>query len=451
MTTLAALGGVLTVLTWADLALHVPGSDAVGSLPRTQVFIAIMAVSGVFYLLAVRKVVREPPRGRTALLLVIVVAAAMRLPLLPPQPFLSSDMYRYVWDGCVQNAGINPYRYIPAAPALSALRDQAIYPHVNRPDYARTIYAPAAEMIFAAVARISHSVLAMKIAMAAFETMGMACILGVLCLAGLPPSRLLIYAWNPLATWCIAENGHVDAIVVGLTGLALLLRAKQVRAATGIAMGAATLTKFLPAAIAPALWRRGDWRMPVAFAATMVLLYQPYSGVGWNVFGFLPGYGKEEGVDTGNGFWLLAGIEDLTRIPHTAVVAYIVVVLALLAGLALWMAFRPRSADAAPDIRRVCSDAAILAACTMAALSPHYPWYFVWLGLPACVAPHRAVVWLSVAPLILYLNPWNEHFAWPCLIYLPAIALATAELWSRRRGAENAGSVARPAALFRGG
>jgi alpha-1,6-mannosyltransferase len=451
MTALAALGGVITVLTWIDLALHVPGSDAVGSLPRTQVFIAIMAVSAVFFLLAVRKVVREPPRGRAALLVVIVVAAAMRLPLLPPQPFLSSDMYRYVWDGRVQNAGINPYRYIPASPALSALRDQAIYPHVNRPDYARTIYAPAAEMIFAAVARIGQSVLAMKIVMVAFEMMGVACMLGVLCLAGLPPARLLIYAWNPVATWCFAENGHIDAIVVGFTGLALLLRAKQAQAATGVTLGAATLTKFLPAAIAPALWRRGDWRMPVAFAATLVLLYLPYIRAGWNVFGFLPGYGKEEGVDTGNGFWLLAGIEHLTRVPHATVVVYIVVVLALLAGLALWVTLRPRPADAAADIRRVCSDAAILAACTMAAVSPHYPWYFVWLALPACVAPYRAVVWLSVAPLILYLNPWNEHFFWPCLIYLPAVTLATAELCSRRRGAENAGTVARPATLFRSG
>ena len=28
-------------------------------------------------------------------------------------PLLSSDIYRYVWDGKVQAAGINPYRYVP--------------------------------------------------------------------------------------------------------------------------------------------------------------------------------------------------------------------------------------------------------------------------------------------------------------------------------------------------
>ena len=36
------------------------------------------------------------------------------------EPFLSSDIYRYVWDGRVQAAGINPYAYVPADAALAA-------------------------------------------------------------------------------------------------------------------------------------------------------------------------------------------------------------------------------------------------------------------------------------------------------------------------------------------
>jgi hypothetical protein len=33
------------------------------------------------------------------------------------------DLYRYVWDGRVQAAGLNPYSYAPADPELAALRD----------------------------------------------------------------------------------------------------------------------------------------------------------------------------------------------------------------------------------------------------------------------------------------------------------------------------------------
>ncbi len=426
--TLAGLGGLITLLTWAGLALHVPGSDSVGSPARTQVFIGLMAVAAIGYFAAVRQVLRHPSGGRHALLLVLAVTAAMRVPLLPAPPFLSSDMYRYVWDGRVQAEAINPYRYVPDDPALAGLRDAAIYPHVNRRTYAPTIYAPAAEMVFAAVGRLSQSVLAMKTAMLIFEIIGMACIIAVLRRAGLPPTRVLIYAWNPLAAWCFAGNGHVDAIAIGCIGLALLARSASRPAAAGIALAVATLTKFLPAVIAPALWRRWDWRLPAALVLCLVVLYIPYIGVGWKVLGFLPGYGQQEGLANGSGIWLLAGIGRMVAVPKVAIAGYATAAIACLGALAVWVAWRPRPLDAAEDISRVCGDAGILAAVTMTAISPHYPWYFVWLGLPSCVQPYRAVVWLSAAPLILYLNPLNEHFLWPCLLYVPAIVLAVLDL-----------------------
>jgi hypothetical protein len=38
--------------------------------------------------------------------------------VLAAAPILSTDVHRYVWDARVQAAAINPYRYIPADPAL---------------------------------------------------------------------------------------------------------------------------------------------------------------------------------------------------------------------------------------------------------------------------------------------------------------------------------------------
>ena len=43
-------------------------------------------------------------------------------------PVLSDDLYRYAWDGQVQAAGTNPYRYPPADPALSGLRQDWLWP-----------------------------------------------------------------------------------------------------------------------------------------------------------------------------------------------------------------------------------------------------------------------------------------------------------------------------------
>ena len=93
----------------------------------------------------------------------------MRLALLFVEPYLSTDIYRYVWDGRVQAAGINPYRHVPSAPEVAHLRDAAIFPNINRADYAVTIYPPAAQAIFLAVTRLGESVVAMKLGLLAFE------------------------------------------------------------------------------------------------------------------------------------------------------------------------------------------------------------------------------------------------------------------------------------------
>src|SRR5262249_54615595 len=71
-----------------------------------------------------------------ALWVVLAVAAVARAIALFAPDTLSDDIYRYIWDGRVQAAGINPYRYVPADPALAFLRDNEIYPHINRADYA---------------------------------------------------------------------------------------------------------------------------------------------------------------------------------------------------------------------------------------------------------------------------------------------------------------------------
>ncbi len=432
MIRLALLGGFITALVWAGLALHVPGADNVGSPALTDVFVALLAAAGAAYLLAVRRVLAAPPSGRAAFALVVVVAAAVRVPLVPAVPFLSSDVYRYVWDGHVQNAAVNPYRYVPADPALARLRDAAVYPHINRAAYARTIYPPAAQIVFAVAARISESVLAVKLAMLAFEAIGMACATVLLRRAGLPAARLLIYAWNPLAAWAFAGNGHVDAIAIGFAGLALLARGAERTGWAGAALAGAALTKFIPAAIGPALWRRWDWRLPVGFLAVAVLLYLPYLGVGSHVLGFLPHYGQEEGLSDGQGVWLLAGLSDLFPVGRGVTLAYFAAAAGALGCLCVILERRPRPRTREGDVRRVCGDTALLAAATMAALSPHYPWYFVWIALPACVRPYRWVIWLSVAPLVLYLDPLHERFIWPSLVYLPAIALAMIDLRERR-------------------
>jgi len=381
----------------------------------------------VVYLAAIRLILRHRLSG-AAIWIVLGVAVAMRAALLPAPPFLSSDIYRYVWDGRVQTAGINPYRYVPADPALAGLRDSAVFPLINRATYARTIYPPAAQAIFGLIGRITRTVLGMKIAMVGFEVLAVLCMLRVLTIAGLPPERVLIYAWNPLVLWSFACDGHVDAAAVGLLAVALLCRARHRDGVAGAFLAGAALVKFLPVVVAPAFVRGGRlWRPALAGAAVVVVLYALYLSAGPHVLGFLPTYGAEEGLDDGSGFWLLAGLSRLFVLPPGAASIYMLCVAAGFGLLALWIA-RGRTSD----VGRLCRDTAVLAACATAAISPHYAWYFAWLALPCVVAPVPAVIWLSVAPVVLYIDPFHERFFWPSLVYLPAAGLTLAALWRRR-------------------
>ena len=436
---LAALGGLLAAINVGALAIHVPGADTVGSVARADVFVGVVAVGLAVYLVAVRLTLRET-FPRHGVWIVIGVAVLMRAALLPSLPFLSSDIYRYVWDGRVQAAGINPYLHVPADAALAHLRDEAVYPLINRRDYARTLYPPAAQLVFAAVSQISDTVAAMKLAMVGFEALGMLCALLLLRAAGLPPERLLIYAWNPLALWSFACDGHVDAVAVGLLGLALWLRARRRYSLAGAALGAAVLVKLLPVAVAPALVRGGSlWRPMIVGAVVIAVLYLPYLAAGRDMFGFAAGYGAEEGFDTGGGYWVLAGLGHLGLAPAATLRPYLAGVAAVLAGTALWIAFfRPRDpapAAVAPDVVTLCRDAAVLAALVTCAASPHYAWYYPWLSLPAVIAPIPAVVWLGSAPVLFLIDPFDDRFLWPALVFVPAIALAARSLWTARASA----------------
>src|SRR5262249_58320109 len=85
-------------------------------------FVAVALAQGAAYALAVWLVLRHG-LGRAALAVVFSVAVVARAIALPAPPILSTDVARYVWDGRVQAAGVNPYRYVPADPQLAGLRD----------------------------------------------------------------------------------------------------------------------------------------------------------------------------------------------------------------------------------------------------------------------------------------------------------------------------------------
>jgi hypothetical protein len=191
-------------------------------------------------------VVLTQPVNRATIWIVLGFAVAMRAVIVFADPFSSSDIYRYVWDGVVQHAHVNPYRYVPGDPALSWLRapNQDVFDNINRRDYAHTIYPPVAQMIYWLVTFFSPTVTAMKVAMLGFECVTVGALLALLRRLGRPRTQVLLYAWCPILVWEIGGGGHVDAAVYAFVALALLFRYRDQPALTGLFLGLAVMTKF---------------------------------------------------------------------------------------------------------------------------------------------------------------------------------------------------------------
>jgi hypothetical protein len=370
-------------------------------------------------------VVLTGPVNRWTIWIVLGFAVAFRVVTLRAEPFLSSDIYRYVWDGIVQHAGISPYRYVPGNPVLTFLRGphQEIFDNINRRDYAVTIYPPAAQMVFWLATMVSPTVGAMKLVMFGFECVTAGALVALLRLMGRRSTDVLVYAWCPLLVWEIGGAGHVDAVVFGFVTLAMLFRYREQPVPTGVFLGLAVMTKFYPLVLLPALWRRGDWKMPATVAAVCAAGYAVYSSAGRMVFGFLAGYQKEEGLESGARFFLLEWAQRFAGLRGVGTAVYKVFCVAVLGAIAVW-AWRYASTERLGAEARVGRPAFVTASAAMAfammlLFSPHYAWYLAWLVPLLALAPNVPMLvyvcaffygfttqWADPGPKMFLLNEW---------------------------------------------
>jgi alpha-1,6-mannosyltransferase len=396
-------------------------------------FLKLVVIQIVFYLFAAWLSLRTGD-SRSLLVLGLTFAALFRLAIIFSPPYLSDDIYRYIWDGRVQSAGINPYRYIPADQSLFDLRDEKIYPNINRRDYARTIYPPVAEGSFLLITRFSESVTWMKVVMVGFEAVTAWAIIQLLTSFGFARQRVLIYAWHPLAVWEFAGSGHLDALAIAFIALALLARRKHAETLTGVLLACATCVKLFPGALFPALYKRWSWKIPLAFAATVLLVYLPYLSVGpLGVLGFLPGYASERGMVNGEQFFLLTAARQLFHASVPASV-YLVFAMVVLGALSLWLMMKQQQQN--NDIGYL-RNSLLIASVFMILLSPHFSWYFAWLIPFLCFIPSIPVFYLTFASFLLYLT-WlgdspHRVFVLKALIFVPFVVLGSIQVWLRRK------------------
>ncbi len=456
---LASLLGYVAARGLADLRRDTVGFEVA--------FLSTFAL----YLLAVVIVLRMPSGVRSSrppLTLIILFGLLFRLTLLTTQPTLSDDMFRYVWDGRVQAAGLSPYRYSPIAPELANLRtgDHTIWPHINRQD-AVTIYPPGAQAAFAAIWRVvGNDVTGFKAVFVLAELAGAGLLLALLSALNLPLERVLIYLWSPLLIFEVAQAGHVDGLLLPLLILAFYARVKNRPWLIGLALGAAALVKLFPLLLLPALLPlglSGTWRarlmpaakMLAALAAIVAVAYIPYLLQPGAAIGFLPKYFNENfNLGLARVLFMFAPRLNLTGARLANGVTF--------GGLALLSALFV--------LRPAASARAALGRCVRLIgwftlfTQNLFPWYLLWL-LPLIalfvepgkvwgikVAPISA--WLifsgSIALAYLFFINWQvidwaqaaEYAPLYLLLALPALPRVRASLARLAAHARSAGSVA---------
>ena len=121
------------------------------------VFPAFLCYALAAYLVLRQGAIPERPH------LILGAALVFRLTLWWSPATLSDDIFRYVWDGRVQLADINPYLYAPSAPEVEHLRD-ALYHSINHAAIP-TIYPPLAQLFFRAICVLSATPAAFKLAL----------------------------------------------------------------------------------------------------------------------------------------------------------------------------------------------------------------------------------------------------------------------------------------------
>jgi hypothetical protein len=457
----AAVSAALLVLAGLVLLIVRPGLNPAQIRPLPMLAGAWMVFLVAAWLL------RTMPR-RTAVALILLGGIAVQLAAVSAPPQNSNDLYRYVWDGKVQAAGIDPYQYVPTATQLTGLRnDFLFYPkaeycvspsytgshpaaeltpgctRINRPTVP-TIYPPVAEAYFLGVHYLpggSDSAKPIQATTALAAMLITVLLLFALGRLGRDIRMAALWSWCPTVALEAGNSAHVDVVAVGIATVAILVLATaRTRARTalgGALLGLAIATKMTPALVVPAVLRRRWVTVAVSAGSAFAAVYIPHVlRVGGKVIGFLPGYLQQENYTSGTRY----GIIGLFIIgPLASIVAVLILAAIALAVLEF----------ADPD--RPWQGALYMTAGALAVTTPHYQWYSLLLvmlvaldGRPEWLAFAAGGYYAAEAHMGRYTPPWRLVNAIAYGVPLMVVAagwLIRRELARRAAAAEIAGAT----------
>jgi len=431
---LALLSRIVDDSLWWSLGWRV-GLNAAGGLALLGLAWALLRGRAA----AGRSAIFSDRRG---LLVILCIGLAMRGAMFLAVPMQEDDYHRYLWDGAVTAAGLDPYRIAPNDIATDLDRTElAADPDGRRTleqvnhRYLRTIYPPLAQAAFAAAHWLTPwDVTGLRLVFLAFDLLALVAVVGLLAAVGLPREWAALYWCNPLLVFQVFGQVHMDVLPAALAAAAVWLAVRHRRVVAMLLLALATAAKLWPIALLPLLLRN-----ELSRPRRLLGLLAMYGLAGAALLAPMAGaFGEKSGLTAYSRSWdnndalfqlILWGWQSVDGwLPgpmHDGRMARLTVAV-LLAGVLGWLCRRPMT-----DGRDLVGRALLLLAALFLLSPTQLPWYYVWL-LPLLAVTPR---WPLLAyPALLALYPL--HYAWPAVVWIehgPIVAWLGWAHWSGRR------------------
>jgi alpha-1,6-mannosyltransferase len=179
--------------------------------------------------------------------------------------------------------------------------------------------------------------------------------------------------------------------------------------------------------------RAWDWKMPATVFTLIAAGYVAYSSVGILVFGFLGGYAKEEGLQTGTRYFLLELAQTIPGMHNLPIAAFYVFCVFVFGTLTLWaLNIASERGSGAAFLRPAFAFGFVL----MLLFSPHYGWYIIWLVPFLALLPNLTVLTYLTGFFYLYTtelaDPGPKMFLANKYLYAAVLVAAIIDMGLRK-------------------
>jgi len=353
---------------------------------------------------------------------ILFFACCFRIILWQSPPSISDDIYRYVWEGKILAAGINPFSHAPADPQLEKYRDREIFPNINHKEYT-TIYPPVSLFIFSLCTQLSPTIKAMNMVFIIFDLLTMLVLLFTVHSLSMDLLRIVIYAWNPLVILEFSGSGHLDSAGIFFLMLALYFFIKKQGSGSIVSLALSCLSKFLPLIFLPFILIKRKFINLAVFVLIMGTCYIPFLGARDNLFQTLTTYSRRWRFNAS----LFDIISWIARSEGTARIISAACVLSMVIVLVAW--YRRNFHEGKTE--SIYQAGFILLGCVIILTPVLHPWYLCWIIPFLVIMPNRAWILFSGTIFLAYLvlkgfvetGIWKESMMVRVVEYVPFYGL----------------------------